>query len=113
MTILGSGIAWSQDDQSLEDQLNLSQQQKQQVTNLRNTFKQEAAPIKDRIRKLQGERKKLQDDGAPQEEIKQVLEKIADEEISLALLLNKFKKDYVKVLTAEQRAKLQELKSNR
>ena len=111
LTIVSSGVAWSQDDESIEGQLNLTQQQKEEIRELRDNFKKEAAPIKSRINTLQSERKQLEKDGATQAEVKKVLEKIADEEISLTLLLNKFKKDYLAVLTADQRRKLQELKN--
>ena len=111
MMILGSGVAWSQDDESIENQLGLTQQQKEQISTLRENFKKDTAPIKGRINALQTERKQLEKDGASEAEVKEVLKKIANEEISLTLLLNKFKKNYLAVLTPEQRKKLQEMKN--
>ncbi|MGE3799576.1 MAG: Spy/CpxP family protein refolding chaperone, partial [Candidatus Kapaibacterium sp.] len=86
-------------------------QQKEQIKELRETFNADIAPIKARIKALQSDRKQLEKNEASQQEIKAVLEKIADEEIALTLLLNKFKKNYLAVLTPEQRKKLQALKS--
>ncbi|MCE2502960.1 MAG: Spy/CpxP family protein refolding chaperone [Chlorobi bacterium] len=110
MTILSSGIAWSQDNESIEAQLNLTQQQKEKITELRKTFKKSSAPIKSRIRSLRQEQKNLENDGAAEAEIKKVLDKIAPEEISLSLLLLNFKRDYLAVLTPDQQKKLQRLK---
>ena len=41
------------------------------------------------------------------EQIRAVLDEMADEEIKLALLLRQFKQDYLNVLTDEQRKSLQ------
>ena len=110
MTILSSGIAWSQDDESIEAQLNLTKQQKEKITQLRETFKKEAAPIKTRGNKLRQKRKDLESNGAADAEIKKVLEQIAEEEVALSLLILNFKRDYLAVLTPEQQKKLKELK---
>ena len=109
--LLGSTSAWSQGDESLETQLKLTSQQKQQIEQLRETFKKDAAPIKERLRKLQEELSRLEAANASNAQIREVLDQKADEEIRLALLLRKFKQDYLEVLTDEQKRLLQSLKN--
>lgn len=108
--LLGSTSAWSQGDESLETQLKLTSQQKQQIEQLREVFKKDAAPIKERLRKLQEELSRLEAANASNAQIREVLDQKADEEIRLALLLRKFKQDYLEVLTDEQKRLLQSLK---
>ena len=112
MAILGSGIAAAQSEESLEAQLNLTAKQKEKITELRASFKQDSAPIKTRIKALRADYDKLKAANASEADQKEALQKIANEEIALTLLLNAFKKDYLAVLTDEQRRTLQELKKN-
>jgi Spy/CpxP family protein refolding chaperone len=109
--LLGSTSAWSQGEESLETQLKLTSQQKQQIDQLRQAFKTEAAPIKVKLRGLQKELSRLEASNATNAQIREVLDQKADEEIRLALLLRKFKQDYLEVLTNEQKKLLQSLKS--
>ncbi len=106
-SLLGSSSAWSQGDDSPEIQPPLTSQQKQQIEQLREKFKRDAAPIKARIKELQEKRSRLEASGASNEQIRAVLDEMADEEIKLALLLRQFKQDYLNVLTDEQRKSLQ------
>lgn len=111
MVLLGSGVVWAQeDDEKIDELLNLTPQQKTEMQQLRDKFKSDVAPIKSRLKDLRNERKRLEGQGASKEEVKKILEKIADEEIEMTLLINQFKKDYLAILTPEQRRKLQELK---
>ena len=112
MTIFGSGIAVAQSEESLEAQLNLTAKQKEKITELRTSFKEDSAPIKARIKALRADYDKLKAAGASEADQKEALQKIANEEIALTLLLNAFKKDYLAVLTDDQRRTLQELKKN-
>ena len=107
--LFGTSAAWSQEE-SLEAQLNLTAQQKEQIKDLKETFKREAAPIKARIKKLQAERSRLEAAKASNEAISEVLNQKADEEIKLAMLLRDFKQNYLKILTPEQLKLLQALK---
>ncbi len=108
--LMGSNIAWSQADESLEAQLKLTQQQKEQITQLREKFKADAAPIQAKIKTLQQKRAALEADGASNDAISAVLEEKASQEIKLAMLLRKFKQNYLKILTEEQIQLLQSLK---
>ena len=112
MTIFGSGIAAAQSEESLEAQLNLTAKQKEKIAELRTSFKEDSAPIKARIKALRADYDKLKAAEASEADQKEALQKIANEEIALTLLLNAFKKDYLAVLTDDQRRKLQELKKN-
>jgi Spy/CpxP family protein refolding chaperone len=113
LTILSSTVAFAQIDESLEQKLGLTTAQRNEIEQLRTQFKEDSAPIKSRIKELQANRRELEQSGADQARIKAVLEKIADEEIELSLLLNKFKRDYLAVFTEEQLAKLREMKKQR
>ncbi len=111
LLLLGSGVAWGQeDDEQIESLLNLTTQQKAETKALREKFNSDLAPMKAQLKDLRAERKRLEGQGASKEQIKDVLEKIADQEIEITLLINQFKKDYLAILTPEQRRKLQELK---
>ena len=112
MMIFGSGIAAAQSEESLEAQLNLTAKQQEKIAALRASFKEDSAPIKARIKALRADYDKLKAAGASEADQKEALQKIANEEIALTLLLNAFKKDYLAVLTDEQRRTLQELKKN-
>ncbi len=107
--LFGTTAAWSQEE-SLEAQLNLTAQQKEQINDLKSTFKKEAAPIKARIKQLQAERSRLEAAKASNEAISEVLNQKAAEEIKLAMLLRDFKQNYLKILTPEQLKLLQALK---
>lgn len=111
LVLLSSGVAWGQeDDEKIEALLNLTTQQKVETRELREKFNSDLAPMKAHLKELRGERKRLEGQGASKEQIKDVLEKIADQEIEITLLINQFKKDYLAILTPEQRRKLQEVK---
>lgn len=107
--LFGTTAAWSQEE-SLEAQLNLTSQQKEQINDLKEVFKKEATPIKARIKQLQSERSRLEAAKASNEAISEVLNQKAAEEIKLAMLLRDFKQNYLKILTAEQLRLLQTLK---
>lgn len=111
--LFGTIGATAQGDASIESQLGLSADQKQKIAQLTAAWKQNSAPIQKKIAQLQSQRDALEKSGAQDAEIRAVLKEIADEEIKLAMLLRKFKQDYLKVLTAEQIKLLQELKKNR
>lgn len=108
--LLGSGTLWAQEDEKIDELLNLTAQQKTRMEELRKEFRSELAPLKAQLRDYQTERKRLEGQGAAEEEVEGVLRKIADQEIKITLLLNQFKKDYLAILTPEQRSKLKELK---
>ena len=109
--LLGSVSLWAQEDEKIDDLLNLTAQQKVKMEELRTEFKSELVPMKAQLREYQAERKRLESQDASEEKVEGVLRKIADQEIKITLLLNKFKKDYLAILTADQRKKLKELKS--
>lgn len=110
VSLLSSSALWAQDDEKIDELLNLTEQQKVQMDELRKDFRSELAPMKAKIRGYQAERKRLEGQEASEEEMKEVLQKIADQEIEITLLLNQFKKDYLAILTPEQRKKLKDLK---
>lgn len=112
LLLLSSGVAWGQedDDERIEGLLNLTAQQKVETKELREKFSSDLAPMKARLKELRSDRKRLEGQGASKEQIKDVLEKIADQEIEITLLINQFKKDYLAILTPEQRKKLQDIK---
>lgn len=113
LTLLGSVNLWAQEDEKIDEQLNLTAQQKTEMEALRTKFKSEVAPMKAKLRELQSERRRLESDGADDGDVREVLQQIANQEIEITLLLNQFKKDWLAILTPEQRKKLQELKSKR
>ena len=109
LLLLGSVNLVAQDeDPSIEEKLALSQTQKSQISELRDQFKSDAAPHKAKIREFQKQLKELKDGG--DDEKRAIMKQMADHEISLDLLLQKFVKDYLAILTTEQKAKLKELK---
>ena len=108
--LLGSGTLWAQEDEKIDELLNLTAQQKTKMEDLRKEFRNQLAPLKAQLRDYQTERKRLESQDAAEEKVESVLRKIADQEIEITLLLNQFKKDYLAILTPEQRAKLKELK---
>ena len=109
--LIGAVSASAQDDESIEKKLGLTAGQKEQVAELRATWKAKSGPIDKKIELLRADLNKLKRSGASDTDLRKVLKQIADEEIKLTLLLRKFKQGYLKVLTPQQIKLLQKLKN--
>lgn len=106
------GPAYAQGDAPIMEQIDLTPQQRSQIKSLTEQFARETEPLRNDIRRILEEEKRLKTAPNPNEEsLRRKLRERADKEIDLSLALTRFHERVENLLTPVQRRKLAELKS--
>lgn len=108
---VAAGPAYAQEDKPIMDQLGLTKQQREQISDLTEQFRKETTPLRNDIRRLVEEEKRLKSAATPNEAaLRRKLQERADKEIELSLALTRFHERVESVLTVAQRKKMAALK---
>lgn len=106
-----AGPAFAQGDVPIMEQISLTTQQREQIKNLTDQFARETEPLRNDIRRLVEEEKRLKSGATTSETaLRRTLKERADKEIELSIILTRFHEKVESLLTATQRRKLDELK---
>ena len=108
---IAAGPAYAQGDAPIMEQINLTPQQREQIKNLTDQFARETEPLRNDIRRLVDEEKRLKSGANTSEAaLRRKLQDRADKEIELSIALTRFHERVQGLLTTAQRRKLDELK---
>ncbi|HVK37383.1 MAG TPA: Spy/CpxP family protein refolding chaperone [Candidatus Kapabacteria bacterium] len=109
---VAAGPAYAQGDAPIMEQIDLTKAQRDQIKSLTEQFARETEPLRNDIRRLLDEEKRLKTAPSTNEEaLRRKLRERADKEIELSLALTRFHERVENLLSPAQRRKLAELRS--
>jgi Spy/CpxP family protein refolding chaperone len=109
---VAAGPAYAQSDAPIMEQIDLTKVQREQIKSLTEQFARETEPLRNDIRRLLEEEKRLKTAPSTNEEaLRRRLRERADREIDLSLALTRFHERVENLLTPVQRKKLGELRA--
>lgn len=109
---VAAGPAYAQGDVPVMDQIDLTKPQRDQIKTMTEQFARETEPVRNDIRRLLEEEKRLKTSATKNEDaLRRKLRERADKEIDLSLALTRFHERVESLLTPSQRKKLGELRS--
>ena len=109
---IAAGPVYAQGDAPIMEQIDLTNQQREQIKTLTEQFVRETRELRSGISRLVAEEKLLKNAATPNEAaLRAKMKARADMEIELSLALTRFHERVEKLLTPAQRLKLNELKA--